>query len=66
MLRQDFRVPEGIMVAEGQSENGSKFRVTLTWWPVLALSPSSTVRLQNKSLPPLLVGGHGGTDLTDA
>lgn len=54
------------MVAEGQSENSSEFRATLTWQPVLALSLSGTVRLQSKSLPPLPVGGHGGTDLPDA
>lgn len=43
MLRQDYRALEGIMVAEGQSENNRGFRVRQPWCLVLALSLAGPV-----------------------
>lgn len=43
MLRQDYRVLEGIIVAEGENSRGGGLRVRQRWCLVLALALAGTV-----------------------
>lgn len=65
MLRQDYKVVEGIMMAEGENnERGGVQSQT-----ALVSSPGAGTCWHcnlSKSLPPLHNGGHDGTYLTDA